>query len=196
MSKLGIIQSSGFEIIRDRVGFILADEFNGQYLKTYDNDFNIKVWVERFIAFDKTELPTVNVSLASGQFSSKDVRGKDGTYTYNIDCFQFSKTDSVNDGDKKAMLRLQKLIRVCHYVLDNPVYKTLSFVPGFIGHTVVSDFNIADPNKEDSLSVVMARLTFQVRARETGELLEAFEIDGSDTQVKLHETDNGYFWSN
>ena len=75
------IPPQAFEIIRNRIGLILAEEIDNQSILTYDPDLDLTVWVERTVPFDKTELPSVNVSLARGSYDSKTYRETDSTYT-------------------------------------------------------------------------------------------------------------------
>ena len=61
----GIIPPQQFEIIRNKIGLILFEEIGNQFVLTADEKINAKIFVERFIPFDKTDFPCINVLLKS-----------------------------------------------------------------------------------------------------------------------------------
>lgn len=192
----GIISPHAFEIIRDRIGEILADEIANQYTLTSDEDLNLgEVWIERFVPFDKEELPTINVSLASGAFSGQTQKHTDGVYTYFIDVYTKAKTSETDRGDVLATIRLHRLLGVCRAILENPQYKTLLFTAPFIFNRHFESLSIAEPGTQDAVSSIQGRLTFSVKAIETNELITPILLGIHDTRVKLNLTDKGYFYS-
>ena len=191
----GIILPQNFEIIRDRLGAILADELAKQFTLTGNSDFDLDVWVERFVPFDKEELPTVNVSLASGNFSGQTQKQVDGTYTYFIDAFTKAISKETEKGDQVAVFKLQKLLGVCRAIIENPKYKTLGFSAPIIYNRHCEALSIADPGKQDGTSSVMGRLTVVVKVPETTELINPVSLNVSAAHVRLHETDRGYFYA-
>ena len=116
----GIIPAQQYETIRDKIGLILYEELVNQFTLTTDEDLNVKVFVERFVAFDKTDFPCLNVVFSGGNYDNK--------------------------------------------------------------------------NKQDATSTIMGRLTFNVRALEDTQLLDALPIDNWKTQVKLNLTEKGYLY--
>ncbi|MBL4810567.1 MAG: hypothetical protein JKY43_10985 [Phycisphaerales bacterium] len=197
MSKIvNVIQKRAFEIIRDRIGEILIDELANQVAISYNEDIDATVFVERSVPFQAVELPCVNVSVTRGGFDNATIVNKDGTYTYNIDCWTRAKTTNDNGGDSLAMFKLQRLAGVLDAILSDHQYNTLGFVKPYISSTFVEELAIAEPKRnEDAESVMMGRLTFVVRVCEGVEKLEANLIDGFDTSVKIGNTDQGYIYS-
>jgi len=192
------IPTQNFEKIRDRIALILFTEFENQYFLSYDNDLNLPVWVERTLAFDHTEAPAINVSLASGNFDNKDQRAEDGTYLYNIDVYTKAKSiegADINGGDQRATIKLHRLLGMCRAILEHPDYFRLLFPPPSISNVKVVSLAFADPGKQDAENVMMGRLVFSVRVPETVELKVANLIDGYDTAVKMDLTDSGYVFS-
>lgn len=191
----GIIPQQSFELVRDRIGQILALEIANQFTLTSNSDFDLDVWVERFVPFDKEELPTINVSLATGGFTGHTQKSTDGTYTYFIDVFTKAISTDDEKGDQMASVKLQRLLGMCRAILENPRYKTLGFDPPSIFNRHCESISIAEPGKQDATSSVMGRLAFSVKVLETVELIDPVLIGRSDTRVKLYETDKGYFYA-
>lgn len=190
----GTIPQQNFELVRDRIGEIITDELESQVL-FYNPDLDATVYVERTDPIDKTELPVVIVSLATGNYDNKDVKSTDGTYTYNVDVFTRAKTSADQEGDQRSMFSLHRLLGVIRYILDNPIYKTLGFANPMISRVAVQSLNIAEPGKQDAASVMMGRLTVTVRVPETVNLLPASLLAGYETSVKLQLTDKGYVFT-
>ena len=81
------ILEQNFELIRDQIGLIIKTELLAQ--KTLQPNVDIlqketKVFIDRLIIPDKSELPMINVFMDVGSFDNQDVQAVDGTYTYNI----------------------------------------------------------------------------------------------------------------
>lgn len=204
----GIIPTQNFEVVRDRIAEILADEINNQITlrgaETPALDVShlpTTVAIERIIPFDKTELPGVDVSFSNGDYGNKDQTQVDGNYDYFIDCYASAKTsdDPDNAGellraDYAAKVKLHKLLGVCRAILENPKYRTLGYTPPFCATVGVKTIAIADPERQDAVTTVMGRLVFTLRVPETVELVEPRAIDGYSTTVILYETDKGYHY--
>lgn len=190
----GIIPVSYFERIRDRIGVILALEINNQLLLSGNYEIDADVYVERNIPFDKVQVPTVNVSLASGNYANKNQGSVDGTYEFFIDCYTSAKSNSGAEGDVRATIKLHRLLGICRAILENPVYKTLDFTPPGIQHTSCTSINIRSNQSMDALNNCMGRLSFKVVANETTELLTATLIKEFYTTVKIDTSDEGYVY--
>jgi len=191
----GIIGIQAFELVRDRIGSIIADEMANQYAMSYDEDLNLDVWIERLIRFDHTELPAINVVLERGELDGHSQVSTDGTYTYDIDVYTSAKADDSETGDTKAMLKLHKIIGKCRSILENSRYKTLGFSAPFVMNRGCRSIQIKIPDSQEALNVVIGRLTMTVKVPETSELITPELIAGYDTVVKLYETDKGYVFS-
>ncbi len=185
-----------FEVVRDQIGAILADELPSQATLNGDTRLNAEVFVERFrpVSDQETELKSIIViELSQGDYDMKPVTSQDGTYTFNIDCYEFGKTTATERGDKTASVKLQRLLGVVQGILSHPKYKTLGITPPFIEHTEVSGFKISDPTgKKDAASMVLGRIEFKVRVPDKLNGSLPVPIDGYTTQALLGLTDLGY----
>jgi hypothetical protein len=196
MALLGsIIPQQQFEIIRERIGAILADELSNQSTLSGGTYANLAVYIERFIPFDKTEFPAINVALNRGDYDNKDVTATDGTYTFYIDVYASAKSSEDYGGDYAAMAGLQQLLGMCRAILENPVYRTLGFAPPSISRVTVRSIQVGDPNNHDATSSVMARVELGVRVAEAVELIDTIVFKENYTTVKLGLTDKGYLWA-
>lgn len=190
---INAIPKQAFELIRDRIGFILKDELPSQATLNSDSNLDASVFCERIVPVNESELPIVNVSLLDGSYDSSNIRLRNGGYTYAVDVHFKAKTTNSQDGDTASNFRLQRLLGVCQAILLDHRYRTLNFPAGFISSVKVSEFKIATPpNKQDAESTTMGRIFLMVKACETVELIDADLIDGNDTRVKLCLTDKGY----
>jgi len=194
---IGAIGQRAYELIRDRIGEILADELpNQSILNGNDPNLNPKVFRERFIPPSDEELPMVNVELAKGDYGLITAISQDGTYTYHIDVHTKSKTSGSARGDYKSASLCQRLTGVIHAILSDAKYRTLGFDRPFIEHVSVSDIQFATPtNGKDASSIMMGRLTFTVRVPESVEAYTPVLIDGYDTSVEMDETNEGYVYT-
>jgi hypothetical protein len=193
MSEInGIIPSQSFELVRDQIGAILFTEFDKQAELTYNPDLEVEVWVERFVPFDRKELPAINVMLATGNYDGDTVAQSDGTYTYLIDFHARAKTNNDGKGDNLALLKLQKMIGIARAIIMNPKYRTLGFAAPFVMSRRVTGFEIANPDSANADSVVWGRMKVVVQVPETTELIDASLIEGFDTTVELEYSEKGY----
>lgn len=193
MSKLtGAIPPQAFELIRDRIGDILVDEFTAQYDMDYGTgeELNVLITIEQKYSVDKEEVSQVNISLARGTNDKKQATASGYSFIYYLDCYTTCKSKS--DGTNEAGIKLARLMGRVRYILENQAYKTLGFAPPFITRTTVSEFNIADTNTQDALFTGMGRLTFTVEANEPSELGPVTLLDGMTTRVKMGSSDVGY----
>lgn len=193
----GIIPTSNFELIRDRIGQILVTEFTSQAALANDNSLNPAVYSERFIPIDKTETPLINVCFASGTYDNKNIKSVDGNYIYNLDFYTSSKSTEETGGDTLATRKLHKLMGMARAIIENPRYKTLGYDAPFNCNVAVTSIQISDPEDKDSTHKVQGRLLVSVRVPETIELLTATKIGNNTTRVMLDDTAKGYryVWS-
>lgn len=195
MAKINTIITNGnFELIRDRIAQILVVELANQKLLTTNTLFDATVWSERFIPFDKTDLPAINVYYVNSNYDNKTPISRRGQNTYNIDVHIGSKHTSGIDGDKNSLLNVQKLCHVIAEILSNPVYNNLDFTPGIIRHTEVTDIQISQPKEKDSTQIATGRVVFQAVANENSSEIQPIAADMYSTSVTLGETNKGYFY--
>lgn len=195
MAKIkNIIPVTNFEKVRDRIGEIIVEELTEQlYMGVTGIDPEFKVFVERFVPFDITELPAISVSFANGDYSNYDSKSTDGNYTFNVDVYTASDTEGDVPGDQLATFKLERLIGILRGILKSSHYLTLGFDRPSISNTKISNIQIADPkNYKDAGSVMHGRIVFHVRVTEDVELSTTFASNGFFTSWVLFGTNKGY----
>jgi hypothetical protein len=192
------IGTQSFELIRDRIAEILAEELDMQNQLTYNPLMNAVVYVERFIPFNESELPAVNVQLARTGIDGHDVLDADGTNYFFIDVYTKAatiKSDSGRvDGGGLSVRLMHKLIGVIRAILEDSRYKTLGFMPPFIHYRRIVEFKFANPKVGDLGSTSQGRITLEVKASLENGVTTPRLIRGYETVVKLHETEEGYYY--
>lgn len=190
------IPQQAFEIIRDKIALILGEELASQATKLGTTDYNPTIFVERTVTIDDTELPVINVCVASGSYDNEHVGQSDGTYSYSIDIYASAKSTSSEDGDKLAGIKLHRIIGLVRAILKDKKYRTLGFDNPFIKRVTVVNFDIADNIiRKDTMNAIMGRVEFRVEVPEEVEELTPNQIDSYSTQVKLALTEKGYVYS-
>lgn len=191
------ILDQAFERILDQVCIILATELNNQFVLTYNPVLDLDgVYKERRIAFNHSQLPAVNVTLDSGEYSKQDATQTDGTYRYLIECVTFAKSTIDNLGDSLSKIKCNRLIGVVRAILEDPRYMKLGFNDiAFIEHREIEMVEFGRMGEGDACHVMYGRLALTVRAPEyPAQYVEGVPVGGSDTTVKLDLTDEGYIW--
>ncbi|MFA6057300.1 MAG: hypothetical protein WC756_03810 [Taibaiella sp.] len=191
-----LIPPQGFELVRNRIAEILADEFISQ-ASIHGNPewMPSKVYVERRISIDNTDMPVINVALANGAYSNKDVTQVDGSYQFFIDCYTQSPGTDDGDGDALAAIALHRIMGMCRAILENPEYSTLAYAPPFSCSVAVTSMTIGDYAQADMQNSAIGRLIFEVRIPEIVELKAGLPLSISITQVKLFNTIKGYLYT-
>jgi hypothetical protein len=201
MSKIDVqIPRQGFEVVRDRIGEILADELYNQLLMSGNYLFDLRVWVERFVAIDKTEVPCINVVYSNTDYSGSPVINNNGANEYYIDCYARAVTTDDERADQAAMIKLQRLMGVCRYILTDPKYVTMGYAIGtgyspFIKRRYIKKMIIDEPGQYDATSSVRGRIVFAVEFNETYSLITPPPLTDKSTILKLNETDKGYYYA-
>lgn len=195
------IPDQGFEKILDQLCIILVGEVNNQFILTYNPTLDIDgIYRERIVAFNKSELPAINVVFDSGEYSKQDQTQTDGTYRYIIECITFAKSDEEELGDGLAKVKCNRMAAVVRAILEDPRYKKLGFeeITGgnaFIEHREVEGIEFGRMGQADACHVMYGRVILSVRAPEyPASFAQGVPVGGSDTTVKLHSTDSGYIW--
>ncbi len=189
------IPPQAFELVRDRIGEIIETELANQVTSFYDPGLDTSVYVEASVPFDRTELSLVNINYAGGPVESKNAKDSTSAYVFNIDVFGHAKSTELINGDKSAAIKVQRIIGACRSIMQNPVYKTLAFLPGvFISRVSLREIGIMDPGslKQDAMSTYMGRLVIIVQCIEIESLIIPPSIAGYDTRLKISEGDQGY----
>ena len=188
------IPESSFEKVRNRVAEILSNELPGQeYLLGVE--MPTKAWVERLIPFDeRTEFPAINVSVERLNFDGQDVRQSNNTITVNIDCYCNSTSNQNEYADKDAMFKLHTLVRVVRGVLEHNIYRTLDFLPPFIFSRKIQNVIFAKSNEQDANTGVFCRIVLEVKVAEQNGTNPPILLDKSETEVKINESEKGYYF--
>lgn len=191
---LNVIPNQNFELIRDRITEIIIDElaYQNDYINYEDDKLASAIFTEHSTPFNEDELPAINVSFAGGDYSNKNVKTVEGTYTYNIDFFIRAESTTDNDGDYLSAVRLQRVMGVVRYILEDPIYRNLGFSYPKISLVKLNTIAIADSKQQDIANINMGRLVLEVRCSETTELLTPNLIAGYETTVKINNTNFGY----
>lgn len=206
---LSLIPQQNFELIRARIVAILKCELQNQY--AYHNDPALRpsdVCDERFTPIDGGmsenggEFPLIIVCLGSGKYDNKDYGGNvTGTYYYYVDIYTGSASTSAEGGDKLATLALERIMGMCRYIMDNPIYCTLGFDPqdtdGMqIQNVSVETFHI-DPDRKPLLNAddcIWGAMKISVTVPETTKLLDTIPVSLATVTVTVNDTDKGYKW--
>lgn len=195
----GILPRS-FEVIRDRIGEILAEELPSQATLLTEPDLDVKVWVERFVPFDKEELPAINVLFNRGDYGNTNIRSQHADFNFEIHLHSKAKSSATDRGDVLSMEKLQRLIGVCQAILMDSSYIRLAFDPPTVaplisGREVKSIETFSGTDNKDAESVAMGRIILSVLATDTVEFKPSTVLGGYETSVKLGLTDKGYVFS-
>lgn len=191
-----LIPPQRYELVRDRIGEILAEELLAQFGLHHNLAITPKVWIERFVPFNHTEVPAVAVYVADGAYSGKDQISVTGHYNYYVDCLTAAASTTGDHGDKLARINLQRILGMCRAILENPVYRTLDFPAPMVGGLAITAIQVSDPNeRQEATNQAYGRLTLAVAVEELVSIEETgIPLAGSATTVTLHDTDKGYVW--
>ena len=189
------IPKQNFELVRDKIGVILADELPNQATLNANTDLNVQVYSERLTPINASELSFVNISYNNSSFDENTTVQSVGDNTYFIDVYCRAKSDVVINGDTKSVLKRDRIVGVIRAILENPVYRTLGFVAPSLNRTTVTQIQTPDSfNSKDSSFVAIARITFVVNVPEKVSLINANIIQGMSTSIKLSETEKGFVY--
>ena len=177
------IDSGNFEIVRNQIGIILAEEIYNQ-LDISGNDMHLGIFLERTIPIDNSEEAVINISVANVDYQDHNLVSMQGSYNFFIDVYAV-QIDSP--------YKVQTLLNYIRYILSNQRYRTLDFAPGFIGGTYVNSFEIETKLlAQDSDFTRTSRLMFNVRIMESENMNIGEEFYLNETNYKICESELGY----
>lgn len=195
------ILARNFEVIRDRIALILADELaNQSILQPSEDVLKATVWLERFIPIDKEEVPAIIVYTNNADYDDQNPKVQKGENVYFIDCYAKAKHTDAEKGDQLASKKLSRLIGVIQYILSTEEYAYLNFAPGLIQRRWVKSFIVDNGSGQgDGTHSIKGRVEFHVIAneevidpatKEVGDIYSEFLIDESDKgyEIKLVKT--------
>lgn len=188
-----LIPPQNFELVRDRLAFVLQAELeNQQYLGA---DIIVPtIYIERGVPFNDTELPAINIQYSGGAYGNKDVTQVQGTYTYYIDVMAQNSTVGIERGDALAMIAVQRIAGLIRAILDNPLYITLGFSRPSLGHVECSSMQIADRGDTDAKNSAMARVLYTAQVAEGNQLITAPEFAAAYSTIKIDVSDAGFMY--
>ena len=187
------ISIQNFEAIRDQIAAILTIELPGQTPTA-----NVGVWSERFIPFDKAELPAVNISYDSTPYSeeNRNPKTRTGNNTYFIDVHVFSDhtgNTKAKKGDTIASKLAQRISGIVAYILSSAEYYLLDFEPGIVQSKWISEIRTGRFQQAgDTQHNTVVRITFIVKANENVGDLTGVTSELISSKVNINETDEGH----
>lgn len=189
------IPTRSFELIRDRIAQIAADELARQAAVTYEDLFMLPVFTQRNKPFNPDEQRMVNVTCESGKYDNHTAIDSDGEFIFYIDVFGTGSYNDTDDGDKVASFETQRIAGVLQGIFSDPQYLTLGFARPFIMRSKITGFEPGTIERNDSANIAVCRTTLVVKASQsevTQPVIDNFE---TSTQVFLYETELGYLYS-
>jgi len=189
-----IIPSGRFELIRDAIGRVLTAELANQKSLAGSDGISINIYLERMCPIDKEELPLINIVYADTEFPEEPTCMTSlGDNKYLVECYTNSESDPVGDGDKKAAVKLAKIMGMIRAILMNNRYLYLDFSEKFIQTRKVKGITRTQPRiANDALNTISGTIEVHYLAEEVTELETGTPEAYLDTVVKLSDTDKGY----
>ncbi len=187
-----IIDPRAYEVIRDRIGEILAIELLNQESLTYDELFNVPVFVQRSKPVNQDEDKIINVSVDSSRYSGQTTVSANGDYTFFIDVVVTGASTSDGRGDVLTAHKAQRLAGVVCAILEDPQYITLGFARPFIGRSHVIEITPGTIERGEATELNVVRVTMNVQSIQSEVPQEGIPLLESSTSVYLAETDFGF----
>lgn len=190
------IQPQAFEIIRDRIFEIIADELYQQAQISYDDELDANVFLERAVPINQSECPAVNIYLTEGNYTSESKNTASGEYVYAVDIYTKAASEAGERGDRISSERMGRIMGAIRAIIMDHNYITLQFARPFIENVRVEGFSIANPSQtRDAANMILGRLMIKVRATQSVQNYPPRTLDGYDTQVQIEESAQGYLYS-
>jgi hypothetical protein len=190
-----VIPQQNFELIATKIATILLAEFQNQLILLPANTvFAIdKIWIERFIPFDKTELPAVNVFYSNSNYTDNDVFNSLGDAIFSIEVITNAKHTTSTNADVLASKKLQRLMGAIRYILEHPAYLNLD-LQKFVFNTKIESIRAQQPQQQgDGLHTISGLINFTVKLRENNGAQNGILLDFTGTQFRVDNTNKGYF---
>lgn len=198
-----------FEIVRDQIALLLADEIaNQRILAAAESanplDYTLRIYAERsapweaFPSQTADTTPVVNVWFDSLQFdemASNVIERQKVTGSYNIDIYGFGRSVEVvaagfASGDETAAREAQRGARLVRNILMS-AENTYLKMRGVVGRRRFQGINSfqPQPDGQNVFHVVGVRLVFLVDFNEFSPQYEGQELEGID--VKFYRAETG-----
>lgn len=217
-----ILSYANYEIIRDRISYILAIELanqkalnvaelaleqakptpNQDLIDLYELNISCipgKVWLERFLRPQPSEYPMVNVVFTGAPLNEGSSHTlQNGVDRYIIECYQDAKSSENRKGDELASLKLHRVLAICRAILMDRNYVRLGFnsAPYIVGSREVRDLMIAQPvsGAENSHHAIYGKIDLLVKTTEVVPDLTGVDLNISYTEMKIYDSDLGYYF--
>jgi hypothetical protein len=194
-----IIPQQRFETIRDAIALILKEELAKQKALTTNILFDAGVFIERFVTFDHTECPAINVIYDETLFSNKDNFNNTGEMQFFIDIISVAQDSTTKRGDQLSSENLHKLMGVIRYILDSMEYRLLNLDAGIVQSKKVVRMRALSPDNtynvsvsNDSLNSISGRIYFNVRASEAVSFSETITVTEIHSTFTIEDSGLGY----
>ena len=214
-----ILPYSNFEQIRSKIASILADELGNQLalnrtsLDIEENrpspnqdlidfyELNIscipdRVYEERFFRPQPAEMPLINVVLLNVPLNEGTSHASQiGENKYQIEIYQSAKSTENEGGDTLATIKLHRLLAIVRSILMDRNYIDLGLT-SIVGRRQVQDISIGLPNigADNANSMIFGKMDLLVKSTEAITDLEGVPLQISNTNMKIYDSDKGYYW--
>lgn len=221
-----LLGASAFEIIKDQIALVLADELSNQ-VALYDaaiaaeesetnpneellaqyifnrNSIPGGVSVETSTPTELFEYPFVNVAYVDTPYQDLSVPSTlYGIHRYAIQVMQISLEDEEVKGDFISMTKTQRLLSICAQILMDKKYRQLGFAPEYsknIGHRNIREQKIGVPDKTvaDANNPTAGEFFLEVKALDEFPSYTGDVIQETATTMRVTDNDSPfYFWEN
>jgi len=188
------VQQDYFEIFRERIAEILLIELQQQSTLTGNQDFNFtKIWRERTTTFNLAEVKAINLSVGSIDYDAKYRGDRQNEVVYNIDVYISKIYEGSESADQLSMEAAWHVARTIEFILDHPEYAALKAAP-HVKHTEVRRIVAGEAETDGAGKLSILRIEFAVNTFSSQDVIETLQSTGSDTTVKLGESDFGFFY--
>ena len=202
-----LIPRQKYDIVRDRIGEILAAELANQTLIQTDPGLKsileiTKIYRERYHPFNESEMLAASLFFFDGSYSMSVPTYSRGEYTFYIDIFGRAATTSSNDGEYISSSNILFIGGLFRYIIESPQWINLGFEKGNPEGVVIEkapkviSFKRSEEfNNRDAGNIMMYRLVFEVSTGETTVADQGLPLAGTDTDVTINETNLGYVYT-
>lgn len=205
--------NNAFEVIRNKVFYIIFTELNSQltlatdnsnteyieFLNTFmsplDGVDTFNVYLERFVRFDDNELNAINISW-DRSFLGHGSQGSNQKSKSRIDIQvnTMSKGTPETRGDLLSSFTMQRMLGIIRSILMHRLYVTLDLTPGIIERRWVSDMNNYRPleaaSKVNVDNIITGSNSLDVEFNEKN---LGIYVENLEENYTLIEADNGRF---
>ena len=91
----------------------------------------------------------------------------------------------MQDGAVLSIFKAQRLLGLCRYILEDPLYEVLLFPKPFIERSEVVSIKIGEVDAKDAKNTIGARLILNVTVNEQNSFIAPIQIASNNTNVAL-----------